>query len=693
MNYDNFSNKDYLRNKLNDYVNTNLNKSKNGAYCCPLCRSGEGKNKTGAFRVDERNQTWKCFSCGKGGDIYNLVEYMQGLAEFKDKYNYVREYYGLTNDTQKHQRQTPKAATKEVKEVKEVKAAEPTEEEKKAIKEREKYIKDCNLFVGVTTYFSDRGLTDKTIKQFQLGYYFESDGQEMKNEKVIIPYQTPDNYYITRLVKEGANGLRYIKLGGLQEPIFNQGDLFTKKIIFVTEGQIDAISLLQEINNSEVGAIAIGGTGKNKLINLLKAKKPECKFIVALDNDEPGEKAAATLINDLESLGLYTVKAAFSYDRYTKNKDCNDLLVSNVEQFRSDIQNSINLICELVAEKEKEEEREERKDIDKYKANYLLQAFKDNVYNSTHTCISTGFENLDYILDGGLYSGLYFLGACSSLGKTTLLLQLADQIAAEGQKVLYFSIEMSQDELISKSLSRYTYKLAEDEKHAKTSRGITDIKRYSNYSEKEKELINKSINTYQNEVGENLYIYERESKVKIGVDYIREKVDEHLKIDKQKPIIFIDYLQILAAYNENATDKRIVDENVTELKILSRDYNIPIICISSLNRDSYTNYISMQAFKESGSIEYGSDYLLALQPLGMKYGSDKKTAADNIEVFNKCKHSKSRDIQLLILKNRNGALQDTTFKYHTLFNCFIGETDFKPISEEVKEELKQERLF
>ena len=46
------------------------------------------------------------------------------------------------------------------------------------------------------------------------------------------------------------------------------------------------------------------------------------------------------------------------------------------------------------------------------------------------TAISTGFPALDDLLDGGLYPGLYSMGAITSLGKTTFALQIADYIAA-----------------------------------------------------------------------------------------------------------------------------------------------------------------------------------------------------------------------------------------------------------------------
>ena len=78
--------------------------------------------------------------------------------------------------------------------------------------------------------------------------------------------------------------------------------------------------------------------------------------------------------------------------------------------------------------------------------NYL-QEFTNGIADSVNTpYIPTGFSNLDKILEGGLYEGLYIVGAISSLGKTTLITQIADQIAEAGEDVLIFSLEMARSE-------------------------------------------------------------------------------------------------------------------------------------------------------------------------------------------------------------------------------------------------------
>ena len=71
---------------------------------------------------------------------------------------------------------------------------------------------------------------------------------------------------------------------------------------------------------------------------------------------------------------------------------------------------------------------------------------------------STGIRKLDQLLGGGLYAGLTFLGATPGTGKSTLILQIASEIAATGQPVLFYSLEMSAEQLEAKILNREIHK-------------------------------------------------------------------------------------------------------------------------------------------------------------------------------------------------------------------------------------------
>lgn len=71
--------------------------------------------------------------------------------------------------------------------------------------------------------------------------------------------------------------------------------------------------------------------------------------------------------------------------------------------------------------------------------------------------LKTGFPKLDALLGGGLTEGLTVLGAISGLGKSTFALQLAQNVAAEGTPVLFFSLEMSAARIASKAISRQLF--------------------------------------------------------------------------------------------------------------------------------------------------------------------------------------------------------------------------------------------
>ncbi|GMO68240.1 MAG: hypothetical protein Nk1A_6930 [Endomicrobiia bacterium] len=70
--------------------------------------------------------------------------------------------------------------------------------------------------------------------------------------------------------------------------------------------------------------------------------------------------------------------------------------------------------------------------------------FNDIKNKSIDAVVSTGFTNLDIALGGGLRTKrLYAIGGVTGIGKTTFVMNIADNIASSGQDVLIFSLEMS----------------------------------------------------------------------------------------------------------------------------------------------------------------------------------------------------------------------------------------------------------
>ena len=287
---------------------------------------------------------------------------------------------------------------------------------------------------------------------------------------------------------------------------------------------------------------------------------------------------------------------------------------------------------------------------------------------------STGFSRLDKALDGGLYPGLYVLGANSSLGKTTLALQIADYVSCHTD-VLFFSTEQSLQELMAKSISRLSYIHSNDIDKPFTAMQI--LSRSNPIKGRALDYLNDCITSY-GETSELLYIIEGDSTregndTRVGIDTIRTMIPQHIEITGKKPVVFIDYLQIL--YPDDVTgknsDKKNIDLMVSELRRISKDQGVTIFLISSKNRASYTGSTDMGGFKESGSIEYSADVILELQPEGMEQTDSPKSKSNDVERLKETRASAERRMMLEISKNRMGRThRGIPLVYHAAYNLF-----------------------
>lgn len=287
--------------------------------------------------------------------------------------------------------------------------------------------------------------------------------------------------------------------------------------------------------------------------------------------------------------------------------------------------------------------------------------------------IPTGFDEFDRILGGGLTSGVHYIGAASSVGKSTFCIQLADNMASHGQNVVYISLEMGQIDITAKLVSMYTMlnsvvdtskSLTENSRyilsHAKTTTDLTNVDLSAKNTPDDWLLIEKSAEIVETH-GKNIKILEC-IESPITPDIIELYIDCYVQRYGVAPILFVDYLQILAPDKEveRFTDKQIIDHAVTKFRALAAKYRIPVIIISSFNRTSYTKSVSMKDFKESGNIEYSADTLIALQ--------QKNENTNNSE---KAMQEFSKTIELVILKQRYGPKDvKIEFEFYPQYNYF-----------------------
>lgn len=650
--------KEELKNREPDFLQP-ARQRVNGhtTYICPSCGNGRGSTGDG-IAIDphsKRGKRYKCFVCGLSEDVIGLWKLYNNITDDKEAFEGLYSYYSLQVDTrptaQEHFREYQKQAKNERNTHKDIHIDTYTQ---KDTANNMGYYKECMERASQTDYFKKRGLSESTITKYMLGYdphYTKATGGKSW-EAVIIPTGT-FSYVARNTDPQAEKKDRYRKNGASQ--------LYLKKTlkeatspIFIVEGELDALSIIEAGGE----AVGLGSTANyRKLVELVKQEKPAQTLILALDNDEDGEKTTETLTSELTALNIHFYRHTSIYG---EAKDANGALTGHREDFIDEIKKAIEEAKSL----EEEELQAQKEEYLKNSTASHLQDFVNGIAESVNTpYVPTGFNNLDSILDGGLYEGLYIIGAISSLGKTTLALQIADQIAQAGEDVLIFSLEMARSELMAKSISRLT--LLDvlhnngDVKNAKTTRGITTGAKYQYYNQQEQELIQRAITAYSGYAG-NIYIHEGIGD--IGTERIKEEIKKHILFTGKKPTVLIDYVQILAPADIRATDKQNTDKAVLELKRMSRDFKIPVIGISSFNRANYSVAVSMEAFKESGSLEYGSDVLMGLQLKG--------AGSKNFDA-NEAKQKNPREVELVILKNRNGCTGITiNFEYYPIFNYF-----------------------
>lgn len=650
---------DNIRPYLQDYVNSITEPSKGrNMYICPLCGSGTGRSRTGAFGIYDNGIKWKCQACGKGGDVIDLIGEYEHITEFADRVKRLGEVLGMNIEASaEHSNIQPKQET--------------------AVSFLQ-YFRERSKHLAETDYFMKRGISYETAQHFMLGYDPAWTHPKAPNAptspRLIIPVS--EYSYIARdtraEIPEEAQPYKKSKAKGRESVIwtFNHRSISTNnKPLFIVEGEIDALSIIEAGGQ----AVGIGSIANVKgFLSLLEQRQPLTQpFVIALDNEntEQVQRAREELITGIKKLGGICIERNIC----GSCKDPNEALVMDRGAFERAIQHTEEDAVKAV-------ETEENADYEEYirtSAEFDLYKFLNGIDPNADTpAISTGFKTLDEVLEGGLYEGLTVIGGISSLGKTTLTIQIADQIAQQGRDVMIFSLEMSRNELIAKSISRETIievdRTGKSTRLAKTNRGITAGHRYKNYSQEEKDLIETAAQNYS-DYAQNIYI--REGFGDMGHKQIREAVKKHAAIMGKSPVVIVDYLQIMAKPDIHSTDKQSVDLNTMELKRISRDFKTPVIAVSSVNRANYLTPIDFESFKESGAVEYSADLVIGLQLKCLEEdlfnGNAQGKIKEKRERIKECKSANPRQIQLVILKNRNGKTGDTIdFKYYPEFNLY-----------------------
>lgn len=650
-----------IRQRFADYL---VPAKKHGQFICPLC--SHGKNGDGLSVVPEHKGgdgcRLHCFGCGFHGDLIDLYSQEHGLS-WRDAFRGLCREFSLsvefpgvslkvsarpqagrfpgqisTLDLDRSGQSPPAMGTKD--------------------KHPGSYPPDYNslLLPEAVAYLRSRGISVKTARSYGLEFdpawvsptalaNLRDQGKNWSpppSPRILIP--TSEGGYTARATDPNTQP-RFRKMKEGSAGLFNPGALWNpgRRPVFVVEGEFDALSVL------EVGGLAVAlGSVSNagKLLALVGQKPPSGTLILSLDNDETGRKASLSLSEALQGMSVSCVISDVSVGC----KDPSEALQTKRETFADSIRSAEHLASA------------QPDSVAFYLSRLMkgeLTLFREGAYRRT------GFDCLDDEA-GGIYPGLYVLGAISSLGKTTILHQIADQMAAMGEHVLYFSLEQSRLELVTKSIARNAAQRA-----GKGAFSSLDI-RTGRIPEWALTSLREAFVAYRDDVLDKLSIVE--GNLDCSADHVRDYVSRYMSQNHVKPVVVVDYLQILRPPADfRGNDKQTMDYNVTALKRLSRDFDLPVFAVSSVNRANYLTPIDFESFKESGGIEYTADVVWGLQLAVLEqavFGKDGHLK-EKREAIREAKAADPRLVDLVCLKNRYGiSSYKVRFEYFPKWDWF-----------------------
>lgn len=635
---------------------------KKGGIICPLCGNGSGESGTGITENPNNPGQLHCFKCGFGGDILDLLQQDKSMT-FNEALSYSEKALGIIDrSTENDRTESPTTHGNSTGDIETPFEAKSPQNANKSVTganaDYTEYYRQCaerlNDPVAVS-YLKGRGISVDTAAAFNIGYDPAADPAQSgyTSARIIIP--TTKGHYIGRST-DPKTDKKFAKLNnkGGKPGIFNEAALYDElaehgQPLFITEGAFDAMSIAE----AGAAAIALNSTSNaDLLIKKLTEKPTAATLILSLDNDDAGKKATQILADGLQRLNIsYVIQNIAG-----AHKDANEALQSGRDTFLKAIEQAFKTAIKP-------------DNVENYINRLMvgeIQRFKKE--------IKTGYSNLD-AKAGGIYSGLYCIAAITSLGKTTFAAQMADQIAAAGNDVIFFTLEQSRLELVAKSLARITAQ--------------NDIQTAVNSLEIRKGYLPSQVlnaaDQYTAAVKDHLSIVE--GNFNCTVEYIGEYIRQYQRRTFAKPVVFIDYLQILQGDpSKRQNTKELMDSTVTELKRISRNEDLPIFIISSVNRANYLTPIDFESIKESGGIEYTCDvvYGLQLECLNEDLFSQDKKIKEKRERIKEAKAANPRKIQLVCLKNRYGRTDiSCSFNYNPEYDLFTPAED--------KEQLKPGR--
>ena len=241
------------------------------------------------------------------------------------------------------------------------------------------------------------------------------------------------------------------------------------------------------------------------------------------------------------------------------------------------------------------------------------------------TGLASGYQKLDELTSGFQNGDMLVLGARPSMGKTSLLLNIAEYMSVVDKRpVALFSLEMSKEQVAQRLLASYArFDLR------KMRRGMISPEDWTRI-----QLAAGDLSPAQLLIDDTALL---------TVLQLRAKA-RRLKASHDIQAVFVDYLQLMN-YQGRANSRQ---EQITEIsrgiKALARELDVPVVIAAQLNRgpaDRPSQRPRMSDLRESGSIEQDADVIMLLHNEDYYHRGDPDWVTKNVH-------------ELIIAKQRNG---------------------------------------
>ena len=273
----------------------------------------------------------------------------------------------------------------------------------------------------------------------------------------------------------------------------------------------------------------------------------------------------------------------------------------------------------------------------------VLESYK-NTDKDLENRSQTGFSKLDEILKGMSAGNLIILAARPKVGKTAFALTIATNVAVSGKTVAFYSMEMENPEIYERLLS----KTAQIPMNTLIDRRFQDKKRPQSIRNKEFSKIEKvtiNLKTLPLKIND---------KPNISVNEIRTQC----RMIKNLGLIVVDYLQLMKSTKKHDNRNQEVGAISRELKILSAELSVPILCLSQLNRSNdEEKRPSPCDLRDSGEIEQNCSKLILMWCVEKN--------------FNELGQVESKTIGVDVALNRRGTTGVTLFNFNGNYMNFI----------------------